>query len=168
MDEKKLSKPSSAQSKQLGGASVDWELANTGAAAWARRYGFDLVSQITETTRARLQQEIAAFIENQENMGQLRARLEPLFGPVRAELIAATEVTRAYAEGNRQAWRESGVINQRQWFTSNDEFVCPICGPMNGLITGLDEPYQHPDGSTLDGPPAHPRCRCFEGAVVGE
>ena len=35
-----------------------------------------------------------------------------MFSPERARLIAVTEVTRAYAEGNRQAWKASGVIEE--------------------------------------------------------
>ena len=162
MDEKKSKETSTEQSKQIDGLTVDWELANAGAAEWARLYGSNLVNNITGTTLSRLQNEIAGFIENGENMGQLTARLEPLFGPERADLIASTEVTRAFAEGNMTAWRESGIIQRREWRTSNDEIVCLICGPLNGKITGLDEPF--PGG--VDSPPAHPRCRCWLVPVV--
>lgn len=35
--------------------------------------------------------------------------------------------------------------------------MCPVCGPLAGRLVGLDEPFA--DG--IDGPPAHPRCRCW-------
>ncbi len=162
MDEKKSKETSLAQSKQVDGLTVDWELANSNAAEWARLYGAQLVNNITGTTLTRLQTEIAAFIENGENMGQLRARLEPLFGPLRADLIASTEVTRAFAEGNLAAWRESGVTEGKEWRTSNDELVCPICGPLADTVVGIDDEF--PGG--FDGPPAHPRCRCWIVPVV--
>ena len=148
--------------KQQSPLSVDWQLANNAAAQWALEYGYDLVRGITDTTRRRLQTEIQRFVTNGETLPQLTGRLEDVFGPVRAEMVAVTEVTRAYAEGNRASWRESGVIEQREWRTANDELVCPICGPLAGQIAGLDESF--PDGS--DGPPAHVRCRCWVVPVV--
>ena len=168
MAEKKSKETSSAQSKQVDGLTVDWELANTTAAEWARLYGAELVNNITGTTLTRLQTEIASFIANAETMPELIARLEPLFGQVRAELIASTEVTRAFAEGNLAAWRESGVTEGKEWRTNNDEIVaqCPICFPMNGVVAKLDEPFQHPTRGPLEGPPAHPRCRCWIVPVV--
>jgi len=45
------------------------------------------------------------------------------------------------------------------WQTRNDEIVCPICGPRHGKEEG--------DGWTKDdGPPAHPRCRCWTNHVL--
>lgn len=149
--------------KQDDPLSIDWQLANNAAAAWARRYGFELVRGMVDTTRDRLQREIADFITNSETMPQLTRRLKDVFGPVRAELVAVTETTRAFAEGNRAAWRESGIIEQREWRTANDELVCPICGPLANTVAGLDESF----GGGIDGPPAHPRCRCWVVPVVG-
>lgn len=35
--------------------------------------------------------------------------------------------------------------------------MCPVCGPLAGRVVGLDEPF----GEGIDGPPSHPRCRCW-------
>lgn len=148
--------------KQEGGLGIDWQLANNAAAEWARRYGYRLVSDLVDTTRQRLQREIAQFIQNQETLGDLIERVEDVFSPARAELIAVTEVTRAFAEGNRAAWQESGVVQQREWRTNNDELVCPICGPLANTVAPLDSPFE----GGIDGPPAHPRCRCWVVPVV--
>ena len=136
-----------------------WELANNAAAQWAMSYGYDLVRGLLATTRDRLQAEVAEYIRNSETIGQLTARIRQAsgFADERARMIAVTEVTRAYAEGNRAAWRASGVIEAREWRTNADELVCPVCGPLAGRVVGLDEPFA--DG--VDGPPAHPRCRCW-------
>lgn len=139
--------------KQQGPISFDWELANAEAAEWALRYGYELVRAIVKTTRKRLQREISNFITSGETLLQLRRRLEPVFGPVRAEAIAVTEVTRAYAEGNVASWRESGVIQKQEWRTANDELVCPICGAKAGQVYALDD--------RAGTPPAHVRCRCW-------
>lgn len=141
-----------------------WELANNAAAAWAIVHGQTLAGMLLMTTTERIQNEVAEYIRNSETIGQLiqRIRWGNVYSEERARMIAVTEVTRAYAEGNRAAWRASGVIEKRRWNTNNDELVCPVCGPLNGAVAGLDEDF--PDD--ISGPPAHPRCRCWITPVV--
>jgi SPP1 gp7 family putative phage head morphogenesis protein len=141
---------------------IDWQLANNAVAEWARKYGYDLVSGINATTRQRLRQEISQFVQNDEALPELITRLEDVFGPVRAELIGVTEVTRSFAEGNRQAWKEAGIIQKQEWRTANDELRCPICSGLDGQIVGLDEKFT----GGIDSPPAHPRCRCWLSPVT--
>jgi SPP1 gp7 family putative phage head morphogenesis protein len=141
-----------------------WELANNAAADWALSYGYELVRGLLSTTRDRLQREVAEYIRNSETIGELTRRIASgeIFGESRARMIAVTEVTRAYAEGNRAAWKASGVIEGREWRTNADELVCPVCGPLAGQVAGLDENF----GDGISGPPAHPRCRCWVVPVV--
>lgn len=143
---------------------INWELANDDAAQWSLEYALNLVRGLTDTTRTRLQREITRFIENGETLTELTRRLGPLFGETRARLIAETETTRAFAEGNLAAWRQSGVIKRKRWNTANDEIVCPICGPLHNTVVDMDNTFP----GNLDGPPAHPRCRCWVTPVVGE
>lgn len=129
---------------------VDWSLVNEAASTWANTYGFDLVRGINDTSRRATSSAVSAYFDQGLTMGQLRQRLGRIYSPVRAEMIATTEVTRAASEG------EQGVVNEiaREgirmvpiWQTNNDALVCPICGPKHGKeIT---------DGQY---PPAHPRC----------
>ena len=63
--------------------------------------------------------------------GELEGQIVGLFGPVRAEMIAVTEVTRAASEGQRGLANEVaqfGILMIDAWSTRNDEVVCPICG----------------------------------------
>jgi SPP1 gp7 family putative phage head morphogenesis protein len=137
------------------GFGFNWTLANTQARAWANRYAGELVTGINETTLRAMQQSIAEWVTNGEPLEVLVNELDPLFGRARAELIASTEVTKAYAEANRIAYQESGVVATMIWRTARDELVCPVCGPRNNTRAALNE--------TFDGllPPAHPRCRCW-------
>jgi hypothetical protein len=136
---------------------VDWALVNERASTWARQYTFDLVRGINQTTRQALQAAVSGFFEEGLTIGDLEDRISGLFGPVRAEMIAVTEVTRAAVEGERSLAAElfnQGIQMIEVWQTSNDELVCPICAPKDGKAEG--------DGwSKNDGPPAHPRCRCW-------
>jgi len=136
---------------------VDWALINVAAARWVRQFGGYLIKEITETSRRAVQESVGSFFEDQLTMGELRSRLERIFGPVRSETIAATEVTRAAVEGERATVTElekHGIRFVEIWQTENDGLVCPICGPLHGKKEG--------DGwTTATGPPAHPRCRCW-------
>lgn len=133
-----------------------WELANNAAAQWAVRYGYELVRGLLATTRDWLQLQVAEYVRNSETIGQLIARIREGsgFGEDRARRIAVTEVTRAFARGNMESWRASGVIEGKEWRTNNDELVCPVCGPLSGRVVGLDELFP----GDIDGPPAHPNC----------
>lgn len=144
----------------VGNIGVDWALSNQAAARWAQNYTFELVQGITNTTQEDLQRKIGAFVTDQGTIGQLRDSLEPTFGEVRAQMIAVTETTRAYAEGNREAWAASGVVQEREWRTNNDEIVCVICMPMDGVTTGVNESFQHPTMGAID-VPGHVNCRCW-------
>jgi len=138
---------------------VDWTLINNEVQKWAFRYTYDLVKGITNTTRDFLSSSITDWISSGQPLDALTDVIEQMFGPVRASLIAATEVTRAYAEGNQETWRASGVVDGIRWMTAEDELVCPICAPLDGQEADLSQGF-------ADGPPAHPNCRCYLQPVV--
>lgn len=159
---------------------IDWKLVNFDAANWARGYSTILAGQLADTTRDRvadgIRGSVARYFEEGMTIGQLRRELEAnpdlahlftedvkdklgrVFGPGRAEMIARTEVTRAAVEGERivaDQLIEKGHKMEEIWHTRNDEIVCPICGPRNKKPSG-------PNTWNRDqGPPAHPRCRCW-------
>ncbi len=139
------------------GVEIDFSLVNTNAADWAANYAAQLAKGITDTTRDMVQESLADWVGSGDPLPDLIDTLGPLFGPDRAELIAVTEATRAFAEGNRLAWQESGMVDGIRWMTTNDDLVCDICGPLDGVQMPLD---------SVDIPPAHPRCRCWIQPVV--
>ena len=68
----------------------------------------------------------------------------------RAELIARSEVMRAYNQGAVKFEARVGITRAR-WLTAGDERTCPDCGPLDGKeFTLADLPSQ----------PLHPACRC--------
>jgi len=129
---------------------------------WVLDYSFNLVKGINQTSRAIVSQALEAFVTSPGmTRGELVGLIAPTFGPVRAEMIAVTETTRAYAEGNAIAAdriRAAGVSIIGIWNTNNDGLVCSICGPLNGVKES------NPGSNNWNGysrPPAHPRCRCW-------
>jgi len=142
------------------GLGFDWTLANQNAAEWANSYSSTILNEINATTQRRVGTSVSQWIQNGDSLGKLRQELTPMFGEQRADLIASTEVTRAYSEGNRIAYRDSGVVNDIEWRTARDERVCPICGALHGQRGRLSEGVQNMF------PPAHPRCRCWIVPVI--
>ena len=142
------------------GYGFDWTLAHVPARKWALAHTDDLLRQMATTTRAGTGQAIARWVDNGEPLQALINDLEPFFGPRRAATIAATEVTRAYAQGSIEAYKASEVVERISWQTANDERVCPVCGPLQGKKAPLGGDF----GGLL--PPAHPSCRCWILGVI--
>ena len=150
----------------------DWTLAHTQAARWARQYTNRLIKDITETTAQRVQEQVANWIESREHtLPDLWNALmeDPAFDARRAQLIAATESTRAYAEGDRvaakQMEKEGWFTYEKEWQTARDDRVCVICEPMQSeKVQGVDGVFNTAAGELL-GPPAHPACRCWHNMI---
>ena len=118
--------------KQLDniGFGFDWTLSNETARKWAEQHAGRLITDINRTTVERVRRSVSAWVENGEPLNRLIEELTPVFGGQRAGLIASTEVTRAYAEGNRQAYKDSGVVTRWTWRTAEDERVCFPAGTL--------------------------------------
>jgi hypothetical protein len=141
---------------------IDYTLVNAGAAKWARKYTFELVKGIDDTTRAALQKSISSFVETPGmTIGDVMKLLP--FDEKRAERMAISEITRAYGTANQLAGEQMAkeypdldVI--KHWFTNNDDRVCTtICEPLNGVEVGIDKEFS----PGVDQPPAHVGCRCW-------
>ncbi len=126
------------------GLKLDPTLTNAEAAKWARQYSAKLVKRINKTTRESIRQSLATWIDTpsstlQDLMDQLP------FGEERARLIAVTEVTAAYGQGEKLFTEElraqyPGLKIARIHHTNNDDRVCSICGERDGKeITSDDE-----------------------------
>jgi SPP1 gp7 family putative phage head morphogenesis protein len=148
------------------GYSFAYDLANVAARDWARQYAGELVDQIDDTTKNVVRESLARWIENKEPLQKLIDDISPAFGPERAERIAATEVTRSYLEGSKRTYEESGVVEEWEFRSSNDERTCGLCGPLHEERAPMGEGWVHPeDGETYE-IPVHTNCRCWAVPVV--
>lgn len=146
---------------------INWDTFNTAAVDWLRGYEVNWLRGINQTTRRQVVGIIEDWIKRGDPLPVLSQRLTPIYGAERAEMIAATEVTRIYAEGNLSAWRSTGVVEEKKWQTARDDRVCPICGPLHNKTVSIDYGWSREGGKIVqaaDGllaPPAHIRCRCW-------
>jgi SPP1 gp7 family putative phage head morphogenesis protein len=140
---------------------------------------------VNDETEKQLKASLIEGIDAGEGTNQLRARIESIMGfaaTVRADLIASTEIARAQSYADIQAWGQSGVVQDKEWYTAHDEHQCPFCSAMDGQVIHLEENYfdkgdvQIAEGTNrkgdkkvqtynhsydhVVGPPLHPRCRC--------
>jgi len=109
----------------------------------------DWWSALATTTRTQMQTAISGWIQSGAPLSNLTKQLTPLFGRARANVIAATETTRMYADGNTIGYSAAGVTTL-EWRTSRDERVCQICLPLHGDKFAIG----------TERPPAHVSCRC--------
>ena len=150
------------------GIGVSWGLVNDAVVEWARTYAAEEVTHVTTATMRMVQDKVTDWIGSGEPLKELEKQLLPEFGAVRAKRIAVTEVTNAYAGGNLEAFKKSGVVDGKEWRTAGMD-VCPICMGLDGQQQPLEAPFfSEYDGSLYDRPPAHVNCRCWIQPVVNK
>lgn len=152
-----------------------WDLANQAVIAWllgstdypgGTGYVDNVLTRMLISRTPQVRRIIAEWIGNQQPLSALVEQLTPMFGAERARMVAVTEVTRAYSEGNQVAWRAGGIIDRKRWETSADEHVCRVCAPLQGQEQPLDADFQSEFQGVAGGPPAHAGCRCWVTPVV--
>lgn len=133
---------------------------------------------ITDTSYERIRKSLADGIKKGEGISKLKERVIDGYKALeiyQAEKIARTEVARATNFASVDAFKQSGVVEGKEWITAGDNRVCEFCEAMeteyNSQI-GLDDSYfkegdniKGVNGGVLqasfgniDGPPLHPNC----------
>jgi len=132
-------------------SAADWELVNERAATWSNKYSVQQVKGMDTRTQRKVQnvlgelrdaakeigEPIPEFFTRQTTLGTVRSQLQPVFGAVRSELIASTELTRAAYQGELaviERVRANGFAMLGKWATSTDERTCPICDGLNNSV----------------------------------
>jgi len=132
--------------------------ADVAAIAWAEQHAAELVTQISESTR----DDIAGLVGDALTEGWSAAKLGDAieqsqgFSQYRSDMIARTELAYAHVQGNLDGYRSTGVERKR-WITGAGS--CDDCFDLDGVVIDIDDDFDYVDGP-VDGPPAHPHCRC--------
>lgn len=130
---------------------VSWEIVSQAVPQWAEQHTAEIVAEISKTSMDGFLAEFEKWLQSGEPLDSLILSLEQYYSPVRAEMIAVTETTRAFAEGNINVWKETGFVSGFDVVTARDDVVCPTC---------IDQYKQNPHKLKADPPPYHVRCRC--------
>ena len=147
----------------------EFDVTNKRAVDWVRAHVGELIDNISETTRTEIRDLVEEAFEAQYDVDDLAAEIEAILGDdARADKIARTETMRASNEGLLETWaqaEEAGILTgteQKEWITTPDDRLCPVCEPLDGVNVALDGTFSV-DGAEIDAPPAHPNCRCTMG-----
>lgn len=151
---------------------IKFNVVNPKAVDWAKTRSATLVTGVTETTRERIREIVGRAFEEDRPRDETADLIDGLFDDEdRALLIARTETMAAVNEGQRELWDqavEDGFLTgheNQEWVTTDDGRLCSICEAMSGEQVGLGEEFDV-DGELINGPPAHPNCRCVTGLAL--
>lgn len=121
------------------------------------------------TTRQALREVIARSVDAGESLSSLIERINemPEFGLARAQTIARTESISAYNFATRDAWEQSGVVEEVEWLSARDSAVRDTHSNADGDTAAANGGTFDVGGSVLrfPGDPAGPpeetvNCRC--------
>lgn len=160
---------------------------------WFNEKAKKVGSDVNAETEKQLRATLAEGIANVETTEQLEARINDVLGYAstrRANNIARTESARAQTYADIAAWKQSGVVAYKRWYTAQDERVCPYCASMDGQVEkvginffnkgeSLDVDYTTNSGKqttgtikfdydSVKGAPLHASCRCVLIPILSE
>jgi len=140
-------------------------MVNKRAVEYAATRSAELVTLITDSTRNMIRDAVSTSLTEGLASAGLADKLAPIFGNIRADLIASYELGQAAVSGNIEAWQASGVVESKGWLTVGDILVDDLCS-MNAaqgfipLGQSFQSGHMHPLG--------HVACRCDVIAKVGK
>jgi hypothetical protein len=104
---------------------------------------------INATTLEALREELAAGVAAGEGISELKKRVADVFDAAegyRAERIARTEVVGLSNGANLEAYRQSGVVEGKEWVsTRRTEHSRDGHQQLDGTVVGLDEAFTNPE-----------------------
>lgn len=132
----------------------DIEAINTAADDVIASYSDDWWNQFSQST----QRSMRRIFQRANALGLTNAEvareLEPLFGAVRAQRIAVSELTNLLGMGAQETYRQAGY-GQWEWRTVRDSKVDPVCRRLDKQRFPMSRRFER----------AHVGCRCFPVAV---
>ena len=156
---------------------------------YLKKEGVKFLISINEETAEQLRETLSDAIREQESINQIKDRVGKVYEDAtgyRAERIARSEVLRATNFSTLQAYKQSKVVEKKEWLTAHDERTCPWCKPMDGkqlelnkdffkegdVVTGKNgkgkEVYLNISLGNVSFPPLHPNCRCTLIPIITE
>lgn len=163
--------------RQVGRQPSSFNPSSDGVQGYVNARTTKIASDINSETEKQLRASLSQGYEAGETDNQLLARINIVFGAAltyRSDRIARTEVTKAQGTADVEAWKQSGIVEGKEWYTVEDEHTCPFCEQQDGKIIALDMTFyddgavitvgdrtQHVTYGDVGEPPLHVACRCM-------
>ena len=145
---------------------------NPDAKQWVADHATETIEEMSKATREAIRDLVDQSFDGDFDVHDLADQIAELIGDdARAETIARTETMKASNAGQQEAWDQAvdaGLLTgseQQVWIVTPDDRLCPICEPLDGQEQDLGGKFDTELGK-VDGPPAHPRCRCTVGLTL--
>jgi hypothetical protein len=146
--------------------------------------GLSFRERVSATTLKTLSEEITTALAEGaaagEGVSERAKRIEIAIGDgfdirrSHSKTIARTEMGKATQKAQTEGYRQSGIVEQKQWNTSRDDAVRDS-HQIDGQIVALDDEFVLEDGARASEPMADSlpaedviNCRCFVTPVIGE
>lgn len=135
-------------------------LQNTGAIEWLTGHVSATADSVNNTLYTRVREVIARNLSEQvTDIAKIKDEVVQTLQDERewrVDRVVRNELVTAYSESSKRAYEMSGIVETLEWYTAEDERVCPICGPNHGVEVKPNETF--PSGHSNS--PAHIMCRC--------
>ena len=157
------------------GLTVDFDMDNPEVQRFIGEKTRKFSRDINKTTLEALIEELKEGFAEGESIQDLRKRINKVFDQAatyRAERIARTEIVGSSNRGALEAYKQSGIVQKKEWLTARDEKVRDSHWAADGQVKDIDEPFVLGSGVEImypggDGPPGEiVNCRCTVRPVV--
>ena len=148
------------------GIGTGFDITNPRVARWIKEHGAEAVKNISDTTMEALRRTLQEGIANGESIPKLSERIADTYGQARdyrTDRIARTETTTASNQGTLEAYKQSEVVEKKEWVATLDDRVRPEHEAMDGEVVDLDSAFSNGLQS-----PGEPNCRCTIAAVLSK
>ncbi|HZE87058.1 MAG TPA: phage portal protein [Methylomirabilota bacterium] len=149
-------------------ADVTFDMQNPRALDFLNEHVMENTDSYAATMKEDISLKVMEGVEEGESVDDIATTIGAFFedqGDYRAERLARTETIDAYAQGNLEGYKQSGIVSGKSWLFDEGSCSSGEC-PSNadqGVIP-LDEDFESGD----DAPPGHPNCECALQPETGE
>jgi len=142
------------------GVDTSFDLQNPRALDYLNEHALENSNSYSDTMKEDISLTVQSSVEQGQSVDEIATTVSSFFddqGDYRAERLARTETVDAYAQGNLEGYRQSGVVNGKEWLFDGGDCVSGICPDnVDDGVIALDDNFSSGD----DAPPAHPNCEC--------
>ena len=132
---------------------------------WLESNVREFATEVNKTTKDKITKALQKAVEEGEGIADAGRRVREVFTEAnvsRAKTIARTEISHASNYATVEGWKQSDVVEQKEWFTALDERADEVCLALHGTVIDLNDSFNVGDEIFGDPkePPAHVNCRC--------
>ena len=124
---------------------VGFNVQNPEVVRWITAEGRVIGTGTTRTYASQIARTLGEGVGRGESIGELQKRIEDIasdFTPASAERIARTETAYGFMHGQREGWKQSGVVVGKKWLLAPNP--CPFCAATSAKFNSaknINEPF---------------------------